>query len=546
MVDRELRDAQTFLRDARRDIFAVSSVEHAHSPEAFASNVQTEGWEAVNIAPKIGNVARVIESLGGLALYGDPAFALRELIQNGSDAIRASRALSTLDPTEGRIEIVLSQKEGSLWLDVTDSGVGMSRHILTNVLLDFGASLWESDLVLTELPGLSHNSFRAVGRFGIGFFAVFMLGKHVKVSTRRFKRSPDDDHEQWVLEFDAGLKGNPTLRRPELSEELRRPGTRVSIEVTPDMLQEILSLDALYDEIDSLFSNAFPETPHESGLLAAQVQSQLSALVGATCPSLDVAVSVSVFGEHPTMVVSAGDWETLSAESLMRRLYPRRSQNIGRLLALRDASGRCVGRVGYRGKYGDRSVVTHGGLANGHVRGIVGLVCGHNNRDLARKVSAPLATEATWERWAVEWLESEKCDLECRSALHPLCPTRDLALYSFEDNCLTERELMQRLASLTEIIVSDGPPVHEEYDDVSEQRFENLLTLDSAVIFLPYARDDLCRDLELPRINYIKRLETLLREAWNDFNQADDDNYPVADVDGVEILRPVTIYSKAL
>ena len=147
MIDREVRDVHTLMRDTGRTPFATVSVEHVASPEAFATNVRTGvGWEPVNVAPKIGDVPNVIASLGGAKLYGDrPELALRELIQNAADAVRALRALGEIGQKEGEIEVSLEPEGDVTWLHVTDTGIGMSRFVLTEVLLDFGNSLWSGE-----------------------------------------------------------------------------------------------------------------------------------------------------------------------------------------------------------------------------------------------------------------------------------------------------------------------------------------------------------------------------------------------------------------
>jgi hypothetical protein len=176
MIDREIRDAQTLMRDTGRTPFAAASVEHVGSPEAFATNVRTAGWEPVNVAPKIGDVPKVITNLGGATLYGNrPVLALRELIQNAEDAVRALRTLGEIEQQEGEIAVALARDGDLTWLHVTDTGIGMSRYVLTEVLLDFGHSLWSRESLRTELPGLASQGFKAIGRFGIGFFSVFIL-----------------------------------------------------------------------------------------------------------------------------------------------------------------------------------------------------------------------------------------------------------------------------------------------------------------------------------------------------------------------------------
>ena len=52
---------------------------------------------------------------------------------------------------------------------------------MTGEFLDFGKSLWRSDRLASLYPGLISNpKFNPTGRFGIGFYASFMLGKRIK------------------------------------------------------------------------------------------------------------------------------------------------------------------------------------------------------------------------------------------------------------------------------------------------------------------------------------------------------------------------------
>jgi hypothetical protein len=63
--------------------------------------------------------------------------------------------------------------------------VGMSPVVATNYLLGVASDYWKSSEFYSEYPNISHGSFNPVGRFGIGFLSVFMLGNNVEVSTQR-------------------------------------------------------------------------------------------------------------------------------------------------------------------------------------------------------------------------------------------------------------------------------------------------------------------------------------------------------------------------
>src|SRR5690606_25580216 len=125
-----------------------------------------------------------IRSLGGEELYGkDPTVPLRELIQNSSDAIRARRFFEGRDNDFGEVVVSLFEREGSSCLRVEDNGIGMSKRVLTQYLLDFGCSFWSKPQVQEEFPGLLSSGFQSTGKYGIGFFSVFMASDKVKIIT---------------------------------------------------------------------------------------------------------------------------------------------------------------------------------------------------------------------------------------------------------------------------------------------------------------------------------------------------------------------------
>jgi HSP90 family molecular chaperone len=141
----------------------------------------------------------LVSRLGGKELYGnDPNVALRELIQNASDAVRARRALERRDSDWGEILISTGCDDTGPWIEVRDNGIGMSERVLTGPLLDFGRPFWGTGLMSAELPGLATSGFKSTGCYGIGFFSVFMLGDKIRVTTLRSGEASQDTQ---VLEF---------------------------------------------------------------------------------------------------------------------------------------------------------------------------------------------------------------------------------------------------------------------------------------------------------------------------------------------------------
>ena len=109
----------------------------------------------------------------------------------------------------------------------------MSSTTLTSDLLDFGRSFWVSERAAREFPGLHASGYTPIGRFGIGFFSIFMAAKSVRVFSRRFDKGLDDVR---CLSFDNGLSLRPTLssRRPDdMGMDLC---TRIEVELKPDVV----------------------------------------------------------------------------------------------------------------------------------------------------------------------------------------------------------------------------------------------------------------------------------------------------------------------
>src|SRR5450759_2174597 len=124
--------------------------------------------------------------------------------------------------TYGEVHLYVEQREGDYWLVVEDDGIGMSIRTMTGALLDFGKSFWSSESVQTEFPGLISLGMRPIGRYGIGFFSVFMLGDVIRVSSRRYDAAQEETH---TLEFRSGIQLRQILRKADQSEYLRDGGT---------------------------------------------------------------------------------------------------------------------------------------------------------------------------------------------------------------------------------------------------------------------------------------------------------------------------------
>lgn len=398
-VDNELGAVDALFADKGVLRFAARRVAGIEEPERMVSYLPTEGWLPINATIHVTELPRVIKSLGGEELYGkNPEVALRELIQNAADAVRARRVYERRPADYGNVLVRLGEDEGAgFYLEVSDNGIGMSRLVLTSFLLDFGRPFWGSAEMQREFPGLLSSGIRQTGKYGIGFFSAFMIANHVQVVTRRSDAAANDT---LVLEFSRGLRGRPILRRAAESEHLLDGGTRVRLRLEIDPTNE-----------GGLLQDAFKKKKRS-----------LKAVCAELCPSLDVDLCVEEKGKRDK-IVEAGDWCVLESRDFVERLpvhdlYQQvsraeekrfRREAAKNLRILRSDSGDIVGRalitVGYALRFRTHmdlgGVVSVGGLRSCSLSGIAGVLTGVATR-AARDAARPVVSAEELRRWAEE------------------------------------------------------------------------------------------------------------------------------------------------
>ena len=241
--DRELRRSNALLAASSagpRRAFARKSVAGAGQVRELVQYVETDGWEPTDSTVHVSDVANLVSTLGGEQLYGQDAdrlnVALRELIQNATDAICARRSLPNSGGFRGRIVVRLLKRPAEGWtLQVDDDGVGMSSTTLTTDLLDFGGSFWVRERAAREFPGIHASGYIPIGRFGIGFFSIFMAAKRVNIFSRRFDKGLDDVR---CLSFENGVSLRPTLSSERPDDMGTDLCTRVEVELKPGVVSD--------------------------------------------------------------------------------------------------------------------------------------------------------------------------------------------------------------------------------------------------------------------------------------------------------------------
>jgi hypothetical protein len=188
-LDTEIRQVRSFLRrrTVSADRLTLGGVRGAASPSDFAKFVKTDGFLPLEVGVKASSIDRLVRILAGESLYGKNFFApVRELVQNSVDAVLLKRALAESPADQAvsllPIEISFSDIDAGPRLLVRDWGVGMSQKVMAEHLLTIASDYWETQFHV-DFPKAA--GFSPVGRFGIGFLSVFMLGTEIRVSSQR-------------------------------------------------------------------------------------------------------------------------------------------------------------------------------------------------------------------------------------------------------------------------------------------------------------------------------------------------------------------------
>ena len=219
--------------------FQGSASQGPGQPRELVKYVETIGWEPTESTVHVSDVSTLVGTLGGEELYGRDVdrlqIVLRELIQNAADAVYARRAIAP-DGFVGGITVRLKRGGSTGWvLEVDDDGVGMSQATLSKDLLDFGRSFWANERAAREFPGIHASGYSPVGRFGIGFFSVFMAARKVTVFSRRFDKGLE---EVRCLSFEHGISLRPILSPDRPSDLGMGTCTRVSLEIKPGIIRD--------------------------------------------------------------------------------------------------------------------------------------------------------------------------------------------------------------------------------------------------------------------------------------------------------------------
>ncbi len=161
------------------------------------------------------------------SLYTSRDIFLRELISNSSDALdklrfESNKGTKIID-NDLPLEIKITFDEKKKILTIEDSGIGMTKD---EIISDIGTIAKSGSAeFLKQLTDTKQDASNIIGKFGVGFYSVFMIAKEVIIKTKSYKK--DAPAIMWHSD------GLGDYEISELDEKIKR-GTTIEIHLKDD------------------------------------------------------------------------------------------------------------------------------------------------------------------------------------------------------------------------------------------------------------------------------------------------------------------------
>lgn len=527
MIDKEIKSVDALLQENRGFSLSAQGVYGIDNFETIQRVITVADWKPVDTSIRVNNVAKLVNTLGGTQLYGnDFLVPLRELIQNSADAIRARRCIDHENEDYGDIIITFGKDNDVEFIQIEDNGIGMSSNVMVNSLLDFGQSFWGSDRMHEEFPGLEQTSFKSTGKFGIGFFSVFMWGDKVKVISNRYDHGRDDS---LVLDFVNGVNGRPILRKASRDEQIKNGGTRITV-----WLKSI--------QISQLFQSHYRENLNQEELITR------------LCFTLDCNLYLRSDSQQKKLIQS-NDWKSMENDEFIIRLLGHNHANTlskeepaiynllcNNLRLLNDEYGEIVGRaclycrdVASR-KLSINGLITVDGFVTNELSGIVGVLKGNTER-ASRDVAIPIVSTSELDRWCMEQAQllinmhcSEGIQMEIADFYCTLAQSPSGLMIARRKNCFVNfaqiRDLAQQKKHSRYIMVQDAAISLWERDnnkkiDLSENVYvcsmgmPGILQSRKTFSSVSWPRDSLCKHDKLFCAVVEEQIINAISQGWD-------------------------------
>jgi len=161
------------------------------------------------------------------SLYTSREIFLRELISNASDALdkirfESNRGTEICD-NDLPLEIRINFDEKKKMITVSDTGIGMTRdEVITNIGTIAKSGTEEFVKLVSEAKDYANN---IIGKFGVGFYSVFMVAKEVVIRTKSYKK--DEPAVEWRSD------GLGDYEISDIKDDIKR-GTEIEIHLKDD------------------------------------------------------------------------------------------------------------------------------------------------------------------------------------------------------------------------------------------------------------------------------------------------------------------------
>ncbi|MCG2733395.1 molecular chaperone HtpG [Pseudodesulfovibrio aespoeensis] len=171
------------------------------------------------------------------SLYTNKEIFLRELVSNASDALEKVRFMTTAEggQDDTPLEIRIEADKDARTITITDTGVGMTRDEL---MKNIGTIAHSCTAELTRMAQEGKAPLDAlIGRFGVGFYSVYMVADEVEVTTRSIE--PDAAPVAWTSDGknDYKLQDIDDATGENGGESMAR-GTRIVVRLKEDLASQ--------------------------------------------------------------------------------------------------------------------------------------------------------------------------------------------------------------------------------------------------------------------------------------------------------------------
>lgn len=133
------------------------------------------------------------------SLYKNPEIFLRELVSNASDALNKVRFRKLTDTnindSDDELNIKINVNKETLEFSIEDTGIGMTKDDLIN-RIGTVASSGTLDFVKELDKNKSNFNDELIGKFGVGFYSVFIVTKEIILDT--LNADKDSKPYKWI------------------------------------------------------------------------------------------------------------------------------------------------------------------------------------------------------------------------------------------------------------------------------------------------------------------------------------------------------------